>query len=384
MTSASDESMLRWQTARAARLAALPWLHTDTSGPGAVRYVRDELLVAPGHEASARAVLTELGADASQISSAPAALGFVRLTAPGADVAAASRTLRAQAGDGVAGPHHVFVSSPFEMGGPFGPPTAVGRTALPAGPAPDATIRAVVVDTGIWRDSPLPSGWYEAATGDYDDTLAEHADTGHANFITGVLMTHTDNARVRIVRVLDANGICTEAALADALVALADDDVDLVNLSLGGFSHGDSPPALLSAALARVLENRDRAVVAAAGNEGSAGHPYWPAAFAGTTLPFARKVVAVAAHNGSQVCTWSNTGPWVTLTAPGSDIVSTYVTHASFPSGFARWSGTSFAAPFVVAAIAASRAGVETIAEAVAAVREQAAARSFSGYPGIQ
>src|SRR5215469_8465430 len=118
MNSAPDESMLRWQAARAERLAALPWLHADTSGPGpgAVRYVRDELLVAPGHESAAREVLTGLGVDPSQISSAPAALGFVRLTAPGADVPAASRALRAQHGAGVAGPHHVFASSPFEMG----------------------------------------------------------------------------------------------------------------------------------------------------------------------------------------------------------------------------------------------------------------------------
>jgi len=376
--------MLRWQAARGERLAALRWLHTDTSGPGAVRYVRDELLVAPGHESAARGILTGLGADSAQISSAPAALGFVRLTAPGADVAAASRALRAQAGEGVAGPHHVFVSSPFEMGGPFGPPTAVGSAALSAGPTSDATVRVVVVDTGVWRDSPLPPEWYEATVADYDDTVAEHADTGHANFITGVLMDNTDNARVRIVRVLDANGICTEAALADALVALADDDIDIVNLSLGGFSHDDLPPALLSAALGRILENHDRGVVAAAGNEANDRRPYWPAAFAGTTLPFAPQVVAVAAHDGSQLCAWSNAGPWVSLTAPGSDIVSTYVTHRDFPTGFARWSGTSFAAPFVVAAIAANRARTETIAEAVAAVREQAAARRFSGYPGLQ
>src|SRR5579863_7603115 len=139
MTSASDEAMLHWQADRAARLAALPWLHTDSSGVGAVRYIRDELLVAPGHETAAREILAGLGAEPGQITSAPAALGFVRLTAPGADVAAASRALRARAGEGAAGPHHVFVSSPFEMGGPFGPPTAVSSAALPAGPASDAT-----------------------------------------------------------------------------------------------------------------------------------------------------------------------------------------------------------------------------------------------------
>ena len=373
--------MESWQGARAARLAALPWLHTDTSGPRVVRYLKDEILVAAEHEQAARDVLAGLGAAAGQITAAPAVLGYLRLTAPGADIAAASRALRAQAGDAVAGPHHVFVSSPFEIGGPYGPPAEADSYRLPAGPAADATVRVAVVDTGVWRDSPLPESWYEAASADYDDTLAAETDTGHANFITGVIMANTGNVRVRIVKVLDANGICTESDLATALVGL--DDADIVNLSLGGFSQSDSPPVLLQAALGSLLQNQDRAVIAAAGNEGSDDRPYWPAAFAGTSLPFARQVVSVAAHDGSRLCPWSNSGPWVDLAAPGSDIVSTYVTHPEFPTGFARWSGTSFAAPFVVAAVAVSHATTGTIASAVDTVRSAAAAHSFSGYPGL-
>jgi hypothetical protein len=381
MTSA-DENMLRWQSARAARLAALPWLHTDTSGPGAVRYVRDELLVAPGHEAAARAVLAGHGANAGQITASPAGLGFTRLTAPGADISAASRALRTEAGQGVAGPHHVFVSSPFEMGGPYGPPASASQYSLPPGPSADAAVQVAIVDTGVWLDSPLPTAWYHADASDYDDTVAELADTGHANFVTGVLMGNTDNARARIVKVLDATGVCTEDALAAALVALGQGQVDILNLSLGGFSDDDQPPVLLSAALDQLLTGQDRAVVAAAGNESSQS-PYWPAAFAGSGLPFAGQVLAVAAHDGSQLCTWSNTGPWVSLAAPGSDIVSTYVTHDDFPTGFAQWSGTSFAAPFVVAAVASSRAQAGSIAEAVAAVQARAAANNFGGYPAL-
>jgi thermitase len=381
MTSDADARMERWQSARAARLAALPWLHTDSTGAGAVRYLADELLVAAEHEAAARTVLAASGATAAQITAAPAGLGYLRLTAPGADIAAATRTLRAQAGPAAAGPHHVFVSSPFEIGGPYGPPAGAAAYQLAGGPAPDAAVRLAVVDTGVWRDSPLPESWYEAAAADYDDTMAQETDTGHANFITGVLLANTDNVRVRIVKVLDANGMCTEAALAQALTGL--DDVDMVNLSLGGFSHDDVPPVLLQAALGQLLNGHDRAVVAAAGNEGSDGRPYWPAAFAGAGVPFAGQVVAVAAHDGSALCEWSNRGPWVGLAAPGSDIVSTYVTHADFPTGFATWSGTSFAAPYVAAAIAARHAPGEPIASAVEEVRQTAAARSYGGYPGL-
>jgi thermitase len=380
MASGSDDRMLRWQNARAARLAALPWLHTDTSGAHPVRYLRDELLVAADHEQAARDVLAGQGVRAGQITTTPAVLGYLRLTAPGADIAAASQAL-AQAGDAVAGPHHVFVSCPFEVGGPYGPPTAADAYRLSAGPSEDASARVAVVDTGVWRDSPLPESWYEATRADYDDTAAQESDTGHANFITGVIMARTRNARVRIVKVLGADGICTETELAEALTAL--DGVDILNLSLGGFSHGDNPPVLLRAALAAALQGKDRVVVAAAGNEGSESRPYWPAGFAGTSFPFADQVVSVAAHDGSQLCSWSNKGPWVDLAAPGSEIVSTYVTHEQFPTGFARWSGTSFAAPHVAAAIADRHTPAGTIADAVAEIRKEALARHYDGYPGI-
>jgi subtilisin family serine protease len=381
VTPESDARMERWQQARSARLAALPWLHTDTSGPRTVRYLKDELLVAPGHEQAARDVLASLGVAAEHITAAPAALSHLRLIAPGADIAAAARTLRDQAGPTAAGPHHVFVSSPFEVGGPYGPPATVANYRLPTGPAPDATVRVTVVDTGVWRDSPLPESWYEATEADYDETIAQESDTGHANFITGVIMANTAKARVRIVKVLDADGVCTETDLATALAGLT--DVDIVNLSLGGFSHDDHPPVLLRAALAQLLAGHDRAVIAAAGNEGSDGHPYWPAGFAGTDLPFAGQVVSVAAHDGSQLCPWSNSGPWVDLAAPGSDIVSTYVIHTDFPTGFARWSGTSFSAPFVAAAVAESHAQTGTIAGAVAAVKRKSTAQTYGGYPGL-
>jgi thermitase len=381
MAAESDARMQRWQRNRSARLAALPWLHTDTTGAQPVRYLADELLVAAGHEDLARGVLTGMGVAAGDITAGPAMAGFVRLSAPRADIAAASRAIRAQAGPAAAAPHHVFVSTPFEMGGPYGPPASAESYRLQAGPAADAALRVAVIDTGVWRDSPLPGDWYEAGTGDYDDTVDADTDVGHANFIVGVIMSKTSNARVRIIKVLDANGMCTEADLAAALLAL--DDVDVVNLSLGAFSHDDQPPLLLRAALSALLHEQDRVVVAAAGNEGSAGRPYWPAAFAGSGTQFAGQVLAVAAHDGSQICSWSNTGPWVDLTAPGSDITSTYVTHEEFPTGFARWSGTSFAAPYVAAAVAAKYRRGGSVAHAAGLVLEDAAGHSFGGYPGL-
>ncbi|HEY2793829.1 MAG TPA: S8 family serine peptidase [Micromonosporaceae bacterium] len=381
MSSDADARMQQWQQRRANRLAQLPWLHIDSSGGRPVRYAKGEVLVSAEHEQVARDAITAAGVPAQSIEAEPAGLGYVRLTAPGADVAAVVASVRAHGGDDAAGPNHVFVSTEgWEYGGPFGPPSAVDGFRMPTGPAAGATTRVTVVDTGIWKESPLPAAWYDAEPDDVAHSTQEHTDTGHANFITGVIMSRTDNARVRIIKVLDANGVCREHELAKALTTMADTDV--VNLSLGGFTDGDKPPVMLAKALAAMLHKQDRVVVAAAGNEGL-DRPYWPAAFAGSGHAFADQVIAVAAHDGTELCSWSNTGEWVSVAAPGSDIVSTYVTHDEFPSGFARWSGTSFAAPYVVGTIANSHAGAASVRAAADDVRKQAAAASYGGYPSL-
>jgi len=375
--------MQRWQQSRAARLGQLPWLHVDSTNGRPVRYVNGDVLVGAEHEALAReAIMAQGVVDADQITVEPMALGFVRLSAPGVDVAATVAAVRAHGGDDAAGPNHVFVSAEgWDYGGPFGPPTPAEAYRLPTGPSATATTRVTVVDTGIWRDSPLPASWYDAAPADVARSDEQHLDTGHANFITGVILGQTDNAHVRIVKVLDDNGVCREHELANALMAMADTDV--INLSLGGFTDADKPPVMLAKALATVLHRKDRVVVAAAGNDGL-DRPYWPAAFAGSGHAFADQIVAVAAHDGTQLCSWSNTGDWVSMAAPGSDIVSTFVRQDDFPSGFARWSGTSFAAPYAVGVIARSHAGGGSIADAVADVRKQATVATYGGYPSLR
>jgi subtilisin family serine protease len=98
------------------------------------------------------------------------------------------------------------------------------------------------------------------------------------------------------------------------------------------------------------------AVVAPAGNEDTL-HPYWPAA--------TESVVGVASSEAgcNLRAPFSNWGTWCDCCADGDNVVSTYIdwsgpvagyapgVHEKF-TGWARWSGTSFAAPKVAAAIA--------------------------------
>jgi hypothetical protein len=386
-----DERDNRWRQARAARLRQLPWLRGDTGTGGLpARYVADELLVRDEHQGTAQQVLTGLGHHAGSVTEDEPVPGIRRLRVRGLDVTTAVRRIRARV-DGVPGaaaPNHVFLSSPFEHGGPFGPPVpaVAPGTGLPVR-QPAATVPVAVLDTGVWTDSPLPPDWYRAGPGDFESTLDRDADgeidsdVGHANFIAGVLARHSVNAEVRIVKVLDTFGVCTEADLAAKLLSLG--DVSLVNLSLGGFTVDDQPPLVLRQALGTLLRGSDRAVVAAAGNDSQQGRPFWPAAFSTSGEPWHDQVVAVAAHDGRALCPWSNTGDWVTLAAPGANVISTYLNTTGFTSGWAQWSGTSFAAPYVAAAIAERVPATGSVSAAVEQVRKAAAAQIFDRYPGL-
>ena len=102
-------------------------------------------------------------------------------------------------------------------------------------------------------------------------------------------------------------------------------------------------------------------VVASAGNDGTCRRIY-PAALG--------DVVSVGAFGPGGPAPFTNYGPWVRACAPGVDVVSWFFTEFEGPEvalptatamlgvdpddfeSWARWSGTSFAAPMVVAALA--------------------------------
>ncbi|WP_432829016.1 S8 family peptidase [Dactylosporangium sp. CA-092794] len=357
---AADARTDEWRSRRARRLAGLPWVRREDRADGTpVRFVADELLVLDEHFATARQAFAEQGLAARDIvEEGDVPDGFRRVRLAGLDVARAARRVRVQAeaaGDTrvAAGPNHVFGSTAFEHAGPYGPPRPAAPGRLPE---PDGTdgVRVLVLDSGVWLNSPLPKDRYVTedyeSDADVDNGGIRDGDAAHANFVAGVMLGRSRRVRPRLVRIVGPHGVCRESDLVAALQQAGDDPV--INLSLGGYTLDDRPPVLLTAALGALLSSGDRVVVAAAGNDGQHDRPFWPAAYAGTNAPWRRRVVAVAAHDGRRVCEWSNTGAWVTLAAPGAEVVSTFVHHEDFPDGWARWSGTSFAAPFVAAMIA--------------------------------
>ncbi|GAA2003338.1 S8/S53 family peptidase [Catenulispora subtropica] len=354
----------------AARLARLLETHPDVvhvEGATEALIKKDELLV--------------LGAHADAVHES--ARRWVDSREDFADLGVARLRLRADAGVDAAGlvhdlrggagahrrvsvtPNHVLRGAPDMTGGPFGPPAPAAQLAAPAA-GPETGRRAVVgiLDTGI---DPHPwftgSKWYGACTPDEYEVLDPSADwdldseSGHGTFIAGVVLQQAPNAYLRVERVLGTDGVADELELLRGLAriqaraAAAADRLDVVNLSLGCFTFDDRPSPVLSHAVAHLA--RHSVIVAAAGNDGS-DRPYWPAALKDVTA-----VAALAAEDGDgpERASFSNYGWWVDAAAPGDKVSSCFLTHGRENGedfhGYATWSGTSFAAPYVAGRIAA-------------------------------
>jgi hypothetical protein len=382
----SDERLASYNARRQARLDSLPQLRRTPVGTSQAQYMAGELLVIDDVR---RVVERYIARDRTALRTAgdeEVVPGLRRYHAQGLDVPATVRAVRGALSQGAnaVSPNHVYMSTPFNHGGPFGPPAPVAGSTIPPRAYTDNLVPVTIIDTGLWLDTKLPTdylrpGGFEPETQtDVDNNGFLDGDVGHANFIAGVIASHAGRVELSVLKVLDTFGLCTEAQLVEALGRI-DPATKVINLSLGGFTPDDVPPVGLRVALEEALSGKDRVVVAAAGNDGNHPNPHWPAAFAAQGAPWSGQIAAVAAHDGKQLCGWSNTGPWVTLAAPGEDVESTFVNHPQFfPDGWALWSGTSFAAPRVAAEVAARIAQGTTAVAALAAVLAEVAAANIT------
>lgn len=274
-------------------------------------------------------------------------------------------------------PNHVLFGGSHMQPFPGSPPRPAPRPASaprpPAGGSwPGCGVTVAVLDSGVVEGHP----WLAGAPVSFGPGDVEQAEAvggrlrryaGHGTHVAGVVRCHAPGASILVLRLFGADGAVDDVTLAGALARLPR-EVGVVNLSLGGVTHSDLPPPATAAVLRDLAVKRPSlVVVAAAGNEGWQ-RPVWPAAF--------KRVVGVGAlgPDGQRAC-FSNSGWWVDACAPATDVVSAFVKFKGdpepvpvrgtcvapakppkgpFTSGFAAWSGTSFAAPKVAAAVAAA------------------------------
>ena len=248
---------------------------------------------------------------------------------------------------------------------------APGLAALTDGPkVQEAALTVAVIDSGVTA-KPRTDGWLaEPATPTDIDPLDAFPvgapdgfldfGAGHGTFVAGIVRQVAPAARVQVYRAVDSDGIGSEVDVAKAMLRAAEDGARILNLSLGSETEEDQPPLAIRAALDLLAElHPDVLVVAAAGNSDSTA-PSWPAAF--------RDVVSVGALGvDRQRASFSNHGPWVDCAAIGAGVLSTYVEGVENPfvdpavdptpdtfeeDPWATWSGTSFSAPQIAAAVA--------------------------------
>ena len=213
-----------------------------------------------------------------------------------------------------------------------------------------------VIDTGVDLGHPdlsskLVAG-YDFANGDNDP----QDDEGHGTHVAGIAAAATNNnvgvagvawgAHLMPVKVLDSSGSGYTSDIAQGITWAVDHGARILNLSLGGPGYSST----LADAVAYAY-TRNALVIAAAGNEYLTGNPTsYPAAY-----PNVLAVAATTDQDGH--ASYSNTGFYVDVSAPGGDptsssdanpghwIYSTYWRGSGF--SYVGAAGTSMAAPHV-------------------------------------
>jgi subtilisin family serine protease len=336
-------------------------------------------------------------------------------------------------------PHHVPILAASAGGCPAGPPIPAAEPDQPyvEPPADGPTAKVTVLDSGyIWLDpshldashrnlddrvTVVHGQWLDTTTGSwkpdkpdglYTDSIGQlDGISGHGTFIAGLISNRAPNTRLEVVGLRNQEveigaltrrrqlGLFeTEVAIAHAMLRRCRTDVIQCGFAFPTLDHY---PSVVFAAVMEELRDASAphggrvAVIAPAGNEQSR-RKYWPAAHP--------EVIGVAATNrrGNARAWFSNWGDWCDCCARGEYVYSTFVhwdgpIEGESPSeiehfrGWARWDGTSFAAPKVSAAIAAEfvAGGGSTppadVAEQLIASRNASAVTdaTLSGAPGV-
>lgn len=221
---------------------------------------------------------------------------------------------------------------------------------------PTADVDIAIVDTGIDLDHPdLKANivWgYDAVRGRTADDGNGHGThcagiAGAIRNAMGVVGVYA-NVDLYAIKVLGPSGSGSYADIAEGIYAACKgpdgkegtaDDADVISMSLGGSSDSSD----LHAAVIHAY-NMGIVIVAAAGNSGD-GNPStteisYPAAYA--------EVIAVGATDANDnFASWSNSGPYLEVAAPGVSIYSTYK-----GGTYKTLSGTSMACPHVAGLVA--------------------------------
>ena len=271
---------------------------------------------------------------------------YLLQTQPGADIPALAAQISADPDVFLCEPNYIFdtpegvqSSQPFldnVASGDYESQAAVASIQLPTAQtvSTGTGIKVAVVDVGINMSHPQLSA---TVTSGFDfvsnDSLAADEPggiaSGHGTFIAGVISLVAPDAEIVSYRVLDTTGRGNGFTVAEAVIQAVENGCKVINLSM----VMDNQHAALDAAI-EYARNNNVMIVAAAGNDSIETDKF----------PFRDSyTLGVAALDSNNVLAdFSNFGGKVDVCAPGTHIYGTFL-----DTTYARWDGTSFAAPFV-------------------------------------
>lgn len=208
-----------------------------------------------------------------------------------------------------------------------------------------AEVKVGVLDSGIDNNHEflkgrlIDEGLNFSASGDDTGMTDDH--DSHGTHVAGIIVDNSPSSvKLRSYKVFDSEGNSSVSIIIPAIDKAAADGMDVINCSFTYYNSDIFTETLLNA------YNSGLTVVASVGNENVPFVSLSPASI--------NEVIAVGAAGRDLLPTdYSNFGSSLDIIAPGDDIYSTYN-----DNGYGLMSGTSMAAPFVVAS-AATLIGME-------------------------
>ncbi|KUR71508.1 hypothetical protein AQZ52_11340 [Novosphingobium fuchskuhlense] len=281
----------------------------------------EQHLVAAGYRVVSRKTLAALGEDVVRLGvphgrSLRAAIGEVRAAAPGAVIDYDHYYGLGLAGRGKGKPER--------------------KAAVPAAAASGFPVG--MIDTAVVRHPALAAAKVVAWSGGEAPSVpaaAQHG-TAVASLLAGRGATTIYSAN--IFRGPAGRPFTSLDSLVEAMEWLLGQGAPVINMSIAG------PPNAVLQKMVSLAGAKGHIIVAAAGNDGPAAPPVFPAALPG--------VVAVTAVDPAlRIYRYANHGRYIGVAAQGVGVLA-----AASAGGYARYSGTSFAAPVIAARLAQCRA----------------------------